>query len=167
MVILPNHKHGDLSGMRKNDHRAPWECIFAEEDKNTCKPGKTPKSDQEYFEILCLCVLQAGLNWGTVRNNWLKIKKGFYGFDVNRLSKTTVSDLIKRPGVYNNKNKVNAIVANAYEFQKIKRDFGTFMNFLISLKKLKDREAVRQLARQFKHVGKYTGEYYLHCVGYW
>jgi hypothetical protein len=34
---------------------------FAKEEKSKCKPEDKPKSDQEYFEILCLCVLQASL----------------------------------------------------------------------------------------------------------
>lgn len=153
--------------MIKKEHKAPWECTYAKEDKSKCKPGNKPKSDQEYFEILCLCILQAGLNWSMVRKNWPKIKQGFYGFNVNKLSKTTMSELIKRSGVYNNKNKVKAIIANANEFQKIKQNFGAFTNFLKSLKRLKDKEAIKQLTKQFKHTGEYTAEYYLHCIGYW
>ncbi|MEW6103798.1 MAG: DNA-3-methyladenine glycosylase I [bacterium] len=91
--------------MAKEEHKAPWECTYAKEDKSKCKAGNKPRSDQEYFEILYLCILQAGLNWGMVRKNWLKIKQGFYNFNINKLSKTTMSELIKRPGVYNNKNQ--------------------------------------------------------------
>jgi hypothetical protein len=43
------------------EHTAPWECMYAKEDKSKCKPGKKPKFDKEYFEILCLCILQSGL----------------------------------------------------------------------------------------------------------
>jgi 3-methyladenine DNA glycosylase Tag len=50
------------------EHRAPWECTYAKEDKNKCKPGKQPKSDKEYFEVLCLCILQAGLRVVQVRS---------------------------------------------------------------------------------------------------
>lgn len=42
------------------------------EEKSKCRWGIPPKSDQQYFEILCLCVLQAGLSWGMVRKNWRK-----------------------------------------------------------------------------------------------
>ncbi|MEW5761361.1 MAG: DNA-3-methyladenine glycosylase I [Candidatus Thermoplasmatota archaeon] len=149
------------------EHKAPWECTYAKEVKSKCKPGNKPKSDQEYFEILCLCILQAGLNWGMVRKNWTKIKKGFYSFNINRLSMATIDELIERPGVYNNKNKVNAIIANAKEFQKIKKEFRVFSNFLKSLKKLRDKGTIKQLSKKFKHVGEYTAEYYLHCIGYW
>lgn len=98
-----------------------------------------------------------------IRRNWPKIRKGFYGFDINKLSKTRMNELIKRPGVYKNKNKVNAIIINAREFQMIRQDFGGFSKFL---KNLNDKEAIKQLTKQFKHLGEYSAEYYLHSVGY-
>jgi len=149
------------------EHVAPWECVYAKEEKSKCKPGKKPKSDQEYFEILCLCILQSGLNWGTVRKNWSKIKKGFYGFNIGLLSKMTAKTLLQRKGVYKNERKVNAIIVNAQEFQKILIEFGTFSNYLESLKKLEDKNAIKEFAKRFKHIGEYTAEYYLHSVGYW
>ena len=48
-------------------HRAPWECTFAKEQRSRCLPGKKPRMDREYFEILSLCILQAGLSWASVR----------------------------------------------------------------------------------------------------
>jgi DNA-3-methyladenine glycosylase I len=133
------------------EHKASWECTFAKEEKSKCKPGDKPKSDQEYFEILCLCILQAGLNWGMVRKNWPEIKQGFYGFDIDKLSKATIGELIKRRGVYKNKKKVEAIIANAKKIQEIKQNFGSFSNFLKSLKKLEDKDAIKQITEHFKH----------------
>ncbi|RLI21591.1 hypothetical protein DRO54_03330 [Candidatus Bathyarchaeota archaeon] len=148
-------------------HKAPWECTYAKEDRSRCLPGDRPKSDQEYFEILCLCILQAGLNWGNIRKNWPKIKRGFYNFNIDKLAESTVNELIERPGVYKNRNKVEAIIFNAREFQKIRNDFGSFSSYLDSLKRrLENKEVIRRLARQFKHIGEYTAEYYLHSVGY-
>ncbi len=46
---------------RRMTHRAPWECTFAKEQGSRCLPGKIPRTDNEYFEILSLCILQAGL----------------------------------------------------------------------------------------------------------
>jgi len=155
--------------MMKNrrEHRAPWECTFAKEDKSKCKSGIPPKSDQEYFEILCLCILQAGLNWGMVRKNWLKFKQGFYRFDIQRLAKAKTEELFKRDGVIKNEIKIKAIINNAKKFQNIKQDKGSFSNFLKSLKRSEDKEVINILTQTFAHMGKYTVEYYLHCVGYW
>ena len=148
------------------EHRAPWECTYAKEDKSECKPGKKPKSDQEYFEILCLCILQAGLNWGTVRKNWQRYRKGFYNFSIDRLAKAQSRDLMKQPNAIRNLKKIKDIIYNAKEFQKIKKEYGSFSNFLESLKQIEGKEVSRFLMKRFKHVGEYTADYYLHCVGY-
>lgn len=115
-------------------HKAPWECIYAKEDKSKCKPGKKLKSDQEYFEILCLCILQAGLSWRMVRKNWQKYRRGFYNFDINKLTKTKPTKLIKNPNIIRNPKKVESIIYNAKEFQSIKKEYGSFSNFLKSFK---------------------------------
>ena len=147
-------------------HQAPWECIYRKEDKSDCKPGKRPRSDQKYFEILCLCLLQAGLNWGSIRKHWRKYKDGFHDFDIHRLSKARASVLLKDPHVIKNSRKVEAVLHNAKEFQKITSEFGSFYNFLKSLKKLEDQELVKAFTKKFKHIGPYTAEYFLHSVGY-
>ncbi|MBA7502159.1 hypothetical protein ES706_00741 [subsurface metagenome] len=148
-------------------HRAPWGCTYAKEDKSKCKSGIPPKSDQEYFEILSLCVLQAGLSWKMVRQNWAKFKHGFYDFNITKLSKMRANELLKEPTVIKNRKKVGAIIYNAKEFQKISKKYSSFSNFLKSLKAMKDKEVFKVLMKRFKHVGEYTAEYYLHCVGYW
>ncbi|MGQ9461271.1 MAG: DNA-3-methyladenine glycosylase I [Candidatus Bathyarchaeaceae archaeon] len=149
------------------EHRAPWECTFAKEDKSKCKPGIPPKSDQEYFEILSLCVLQAGLNWDVLRKNWARFKHGFYNFNISKLSRIRANELLKGPSVIKNRRKVEAIIYNAKEFQKIIKEHGSFANFLKSLKATEDKETLKILTKKFKHVGEYTAEYYLHSVGYW
>jgi DNA-3-methyladenine glycosylase I len=151
----------------RREHRAPWECAFAEEDKNKCKPGISPESDPEYFEILCLCILQAGLNWGMIRKNWARFKRGFYDFNIQRLANVKRDELLTRNGVIKNKMKVEAIINNAKKFQNIKQDKGSFPKFLKSLKRLEDQEAIKILTQTFTHMGKYSAGYYLHSVGYW
>ncbi len=150
----------------KKKHKAPWECTFAKEEKCDCRPGEIPKSDKEYFEILSLCVLQAGLGWGMLRKKWVKYRRGFYGFDTDRLANSNMEELLNNPDTIKNKNKIKAIIYNAKEFQKIDGEFGSFSNFLSSLKGDED-EAIKQLTRRFHHIGKYSAEYFLHSVGYW
>jgi len=148
------------------EHRAPWECTYAKEDRSECKPGEKPKSDQEYFEILCLCILQAGLNWGVVRKNWQKYRKGFHDFNMSRLAKAQPRELMKQSNTIRNLKKIEDIIYNAKEFQKIKKEYGSFSNFLRSLKQMKDEEVIESLIERFKHVREYTAEYYLHSMGY-
>jgi DNA-3-methyladenine glycosylase I len=78
----------------------------------------------------------------------------------------TWSILLEAPQVIKNRKKVEAIIFNAQVFQRLKQGHGSFAGFLRSLKPLSDEDAIRVLRNQFKHVGTYTAEYYLHSVGY-
>ena len=95
-----------------------------------------------------------------------RAKQGFHLL-IKELAEMKTSDLIKEPYVIKNKKKVQAIIHNAREFQKITKKHGSFSGFLKLLRAMKDEEAIRALMKKFKHVGKYTAEYYLHSVGYW
>lgn len=149
------------------EHKAPWECFFGKEDKNKCKTGAVPKSDREYFEIMSLCIFQAGLNWGSVRKMWPKLRHSFYNFNIDTLLDKKPHDILKNPNVIRNPKKVKAIIENAKRFKLIKKEFGTFAQYLQSLKTLRDKEAIKRLANEFNHFGEYSSEYFLHSVGYW
>ena len=138
-------------------HKAPWGCIFPKEIKSLCLPGDKPKSDQEYFEILSLCVLQAGLNWRFVRRNWDKIKQTFFEFDIDKLAKTSTKQLLDK-SIIKNRRKIKAIVNNAKKFKSIIKEYGSFENFLNISKDLKSE------IRKFEHIGDYSTEYFLHSI---
>ncbi|UCE36373.1 MAG: DNA-3-methyladenine glycosylase I [Thermoplasmata archaeon] len=148
-------------------HRAPWECTFAKEERSQCHPGMVPKSDSEYFEILCLCILQAGLGWGTVRKNWARYKRGFIGFNINELAKTNAKDLLDNPDTIKNRRKISAMIYNAREFKKIELKYGSFSSFLNSMNRDSDEEPISKLTHYFHHIGNYSAEYFLHSVGFW
>ncbi len=156
-----------INPLMKNEHRAPWDCVYAKEDKSYCRPGRRPRSDQKYFEILCLCLLQAGLSWGPIRKHWQKYRDGFHGFDIQTLSKVQTRELLKDPRVIKNNKKVEGIIHNAKQFQRIKKEYGSFAHFLKNLNRLGNEELLKLLTKKFKHIGNYTAEYYLHSVGYW
>ena len=147
----------------KLTHRAPWECIFAKEESSRCLPGKKPRTDHEYFEILCLCILQAGLSWAGVRTSWPRYRTAFLGFHSAKLARAAPAALLRRPGALRNQRKVAALVANAREFERIRAQHGTFARYLRTVKS--DEAACTILQERFRHVGPYTAEFYLHCVG--
>ncbi|MEM3731751.1 MAG: DNA-3-methyladenine glycosylase I [Candidatus Bathyarchaeia archaeon] len=146
---------------------APWKCKYPKEAKSVCKSGKKPSCDREYFEILCLCVLQAGLNWRVIRENWQRYRGVFEGFDFERLSVACVDDLICKPNAIRNRRKIEAIIYNANEFKRIVEEYGSFEGFLEELKRKGKGEVLKIFVGRFKHVGIYTAEYFLHSVGFW
>src|ERR1051325_7993089 len=111
-------------------HSAPWDCVLSKEEEGECRAGARPESDQGYFEILCLCMLQAGLNWASIRKHWPKYREGFRGFDIGRLSRSTADELLARPGVIKNARKVEAVIHNAKELERIAAEHGSFAAFL-------------------------------------
>jgi DNA-3-methyladenine glycosylase I len=151
--------------MTTNEHRAPWACVYAKDEGDACHPGEPPTSDREYFEVLCLCLLQAGLNWSSVRKHWPRYRKGFLGFDPKRLARAEPERLLESPDVIRNGRKVQAIVHNAGEAVAIAKEFGSFAAFVETLRALPEAEALEALRKRFKGVGPETADYFLHSVG--
>lgn len=147
-------------------HKAPWECIYPKEDEGICLRGDAPGSDTEYFEILCLCVLQAGLSWGAIRRNWERIRRSFLGFDPKRLARTSVSALLKRAAI-KNERKVRALIQNARTFLGLVERCGSFESYVKSLKELSKKDAIKEIERTFVHISSYSASYFLHSIGFW
>ena len=147
-------------------HSAPWDCVLSKEEEGECRAGARPESDQGYFEILCLCMIQAGLNWASIRKHWPKYREGFLGFRIGELSRSTADELLARPGVIRNERKVAAVVHNAKEFEAIAREHGSFAAYLETLRPEAPAERVKALGRRFKQVGPESADYFLHSVGF-
>lgn len=154
--------------MRKKYHFAPWECRFPKEDWNVCRPGKKPKNDDEYFEILSLMIFQAGFNWKLVRERWKELKKILKGFkmaDVARFTNKNKQTLLKNPKMIKNERKIEAIVTNAKIFLEITKKSGSFENYLKNLRTLREKERIKEIKNCFVGIGDYSAEFFLHSVG--
>lgn len=145
-------------------HRAPWECVFAKDDPSPCHPGELPDSDQQLFEIFCLCLLQAGLNWGSIRRHWPRYRQGFLDFDIDRLAAADADALLQDRRIIRNRRKVEALVANARTFQRLSKEHGSVVSFLDTLQAAPG-DTAEALAAHFRHVGPETAGYFLHSVG--
>jgi len=150
----------------RNEHRAPWDCIYAKDEDEGCAAGEAPASAQGYFEVLSLCLIQAGLNWASIRKHWPRYREGFLSFDIEKLSKADTEELLQRPGVIRNRRKAEALIHNAKEFRAIEKEFGSFSSFLETLRPLSEKERIKALSKRFKQVGPETAEYFLHSVGF-
>ena len=149
-----------------DEHRSPWDCVLAKDEEGGCLPGARPATDQQYFEILSLCILQAGLNWSSVRRHWPRYRKGFLGFDPRKLVKAQPETLLGSPDVIRHPKKLAAVVHNAGEFLSIAKEYGSFADFLETLRPLDSRARLKEIAKRFKHVGPETADYFLHSVGF-
>ena len=85
--------------------------------------------DRSLFEFLVLEGAQAGLSWLTIlrkRENYRQAFDNFEPESVARYSAEKVAELLHNPGIIRNRLKINAAIANARAFLKVKEQFGSF-----------------------------------------
>ena len=95
--------------------------------------GKPVYDDRILFEFLVLESAQAGLSWITVLRKRENYRKAFAGFDAKKVARFTAADverLMQDSGIIRNRQKIEAAISNAMLFLEIKKEFGTFSNFI-------------------------------------
>ena len=121
--------------------------------------GREIHDDQRLFEFLILEGAQAGLSWLTVLKKRENYRKAFDNFDYEILAKKMSSrflehrgkipasadkgsrsrqenelfaSLMSNPGIIRNKLKILSVFNNAQEFIEVRKEFGSFDNYLWS-----------------------------------
>ena len=89
--------------------------------------------DTKLFEFLILEGAQAGLSWNTILNKRENYRKAFDNFNPNKISKydnKKVQELLSNSGIVRNKLKINSAILNAQIFLEIRKEFGSFKNYI-------------------------------------
>lgn len=89
--------------------------------------------DRKLFEFLVLDAFQAGLSWSIILKKRESFRKAFHDFRPEKIAIYTQKDvkrLLSNEGIVRNKLKINATVANAREFLKIKKEFKNFSRYI-------------------------------------
>ncbi len=95
--------------------------------------GKPVKKDNHHFEMLTLEGAQAGLSWETILNKREHYRKAFAQFNPLKVAEFTQADvkqLLQNPGIVRNRLKIESTISNAKAFLKIKKEFGSFNNYI-------------------------------------
>jgi len=95
--------------------------------------GVTLHDDKKLFEFIVLDSFQAGLSWITVLRKRENFRKAFAGFDVDKVAEfdeDKIAELILDSGIIRNKLKIRGTVQNAIAFKKIKKEFGSFDDYI-------------------------------------
>jgi len=95
--------------------------------------GVPVHDDQRHFEMLILEGAQAGLSWDTIlrkRDNYRKAFDGFNPAKIARYDERKLAALLQDAGIIRNRLKINAAVSNAIAFLKLKREFGSFDEYV-------------------------------------
>ena len=113
--------------------------------------GVPVHNDKKLFEFLILEGMQAGLSWLTILRKRENFRKAFDNFDFNKVAKYNkkkINSLLKDEGIIRNKLKIEAAVANAKAFIKIRKQFGTFNKYIWGVVKGKP------VQNKFKSIGE-------------
>lgn len=94
--------------------------------------------DQKQFEFLMLEVMQCGLSWTLMMKKREIFRKVFLDFDFDKVAVLSQKDICKiliAPQMIKSSRKIQAVIQNARAFQKIRKEFGSFSNYLWSYSK--------------------------------
>jgi DNA-3-methyladenine glycosylase I len=95
--------------------------------------GKPVHDDNKLFEFLILETFQAGLSWITILKKRENFRKAFDNFDFEKVAqynKAKFDELINNAGIIRNKLKIKSAISNAKAFIEIRKEFGTFSNYI-------------------------------------
>lgn len=91
--------------------------------------------DRLMFEHLSLESLQCGLSWGLIMKKRDIFRKCFDNFNydtVAQFKKADVERILSTEGMLKSIKKINAIINNAKCYRKIRKEFGTFCEYIWS-----------------------------------
>ena len=95
--------------------------------------GVPVHDDRLLFEMLNLEGAQAGLSWLTVLKKRANYKRLFDDFDARKIARYDArkkAALLQDEGIIRNRQKVEAVVANAKAFLAVRDEFGTFDHYI-------------------------------------
>jgi DNA-3-methyladenine glycosylase I len=127
------------------------------------------EDDNELFGRLILEINQAGLSWGLMLKKQENFRKAFDDFDICQIAAYTdekASELLLDAGIIRNKLKINAVIHNAKEIIEIKKEFGTFKNWLDEHHSLEKADWIKLFRKRFKFVGGEIVNEFLMSTGY-
>ena len=89
--------------------------------------------DNRLFEFLILEGAQAGLSWETIlrkRDNYRKAFDRFNPAKVAKYDQEKIDQLLNNEGIIRNRLKINSAVTNAQSFLEVKKEFGSFDEYV-------------------------------------
>jgi DNA-3-methyladenine glycosylase I len=127
-----------------------------------------PKDDSGYFERMTTHLFSAGLNWKVVEGKKRALDEAFSHFSPARVAKFDEGDvrrLMSDSGIVRNEKKIRATIHNAAQFLEVKRQYGSFNEYLNRFGR-DDAKLQTDLTERFHHVGPSTARMFLWSVGF-
>ena len=115
--------------------RCPWATTEPAINYHDEEWGVPVHDDRVLFEFLILEGAQAGLSWNTIlkkRENYREAFDGFRAKKIARYGQRDVQRLLHNDGIVRNRLKIAATIENAKRFLAVRKDFGSFDDYLWS-----------------------------------
>src|ERR1700676_5421045 len=142
-------------------------------------PWHGPYHDQEYgfpavdeavlFERLALEINQAGLSWLTVLQKRAAFRAAFADFAVDSVAAFGAAEtlrLMEDAGIVRNRQKIEAVIANARRIQELRRSHGSFHGWLEAHHPTAPGEWTRLFRQNFRFTGGLIVGEFLMSLGY-
>lgn len=95
--------------------------------------GVPVHDDLKMFEFIILETFQAGLSWLMILKKRENFRKAFEGFNFEKIAdfdEAKIQELMNDKSIVRNKLKIKAAVTNAKSFIDIRKEFGSFNDYL-------------------------------------
>jgi len=123
-----------------------------------------PKNDDEFLGQIAKIIFVAGFRYSIVEERWPLMKKAFYNFNINKLSKLNekqINNIMKAKGMIKNIGKIEAIIENAKKCKGMQKEYGSALKWIDKLKKdyKKDplfKPSLEESFIKFNRIGKVT-----------
>ena len=89
--------------------------------------------DHKQFEFLMMEVMQCGLNWNMMIQKREIFRKCFDNFNFDKVAaygEEDIQRIMETEGMIRSKRKIEAVIHNARCFQEIRREFGSFSDYI-------------------------------------
>ena len=125
--------------------------------------------DDELFGRLILEINQAGLSWTLMLRKQDSFRKAYSDFSIGKVATYTEEDrerLLQNPGIIRNRLKINAAIVNAQKIVELKKEYGSFKNWLDAHHPLTITDWLKLFKKNFKFVGGEIVNEFLMSTGY-
>jgi DNA-3-methyladenine glycosylase I len=125
--------------------------------------------DDELFGRLILEINQAGLSWTLMLRKQEGFRNAYSNFSIEKIAAYTVEDrerLLLDAGIIRNRLKINAAIVNAQKIIELKKEYGSFKNWLDAHHPLPLADWLKLFKKNFKFVGGEIVNEFLMSTGY-
>ena len=131
--------------------------------------GKRAAGDDALFEVMSLQVFQAGLTWRMVLSRRDSFRAAFADWKIDAVAAMGPPDverLREDPGIIRNRQKIQAVIANAGIIQHIREEHGGFCQWFYDLLQGTDYPSLqKELRSTFKFMGPEISRMWLMASG--